>query len=177
MLIKRSVDMRKRLGVGSLLILMLIALPSCGDSSSPTEPPPPPPPPSNEPDAPMEPPSEPNPSPEGGQVTIYERDNFGGQGRTLFSSVDRLSNLPGPCNVSNNWEDCISSIQVSPGWSAFLYEGANFNGDALPVTGDILNLDNIPGCGALGDWDNCASSIQVFPPNSAARVATGGQRP
>ena len=124
-----------------LPVLMVFLASGCDDSSSssPTDP-------SN----PM------------GSVTIYERDNFGGGSLQLEGDVFDLSDLPGPCNVGNNWEDCISSIEVTGGWTAILYEGDGFDGDSLPILFSTGNLDNISGCG-LGDWDNCASSIQVHP--------------
>jgi hypothetical protein len=78
----------------------------------------------------------------------------------LVADVVDFSDIAGPCGAARNWEDCVSSIRLSPGWTATLFEGDGFDGDTLPVLTDITNLDNIPGCGA-GDWDNCASSIRV----------------
>ena len=160
MLTKTNRNSRWLLIRSCVLILMLAPLPSCSsDSSSPSEPPPP--------DA------QPPEAPVTGEVTIFERANFGGQGYTLRGSISDLSDILGPCNEvgSGNWSECISSIQVTGGYSAILYERDGFNGDVLPVPTSISNLDNIPGCG-IGDWDNCAQSIFITAPGAAA---TGGQ--
>ena len=67
-----------------------------------------------------------------------------------------------------NWDDCISSIQVSPGWEATIYEHDEYEGDTLIVTGDIRDLDDVSGpCG--NDWDNCISSVRVSGPGLFAR--------
>jgi hypothetical protein len=96
-------------------------------------------------------------------VTIFERGDFRGDGRVLVSDVSDLKDLSGPCG--GEWDECISSILLEPGWTAILYERDGFEGDALPVLSDIADLDAIPGCG-IGDWDNCAKSIRVMPPGS-----------
>ena len=99
-------------------------------------------------------------------VTLYEHPNFGGDARTFGSSFSDLDFIDGPCGAGDfgggDWENCASSVRVSPGWEATLYEHDDRRGDSLVVTSDIRDLDDISGCG--GDWDNCASSIVVRPP-------------
>ena len=95
-------------------------------------------------------------------VGIFERDNFSGDGFLLRGNIPALGILPGPCGVQRNWDDCISSILLSDGWSAILFEHDGFDGDSLIVVTNIADLDNF---GGTSDWDNRASSIKVRPPN------------
>lgn len=94
-------------------------------------------------------------------VTIYERDNFRGDGRIVVQDIADLGELSGPCR--GDWSGCISSITVDAGWRAVLYERDNFDGDSLPVITDISDLGNIDAPG-IGDWDDRASSIRVIAP-------------
>ena len=95
-------------------------------------------------------------------VLIFDRDDFNGDGLFLRRDVSDLGNLNGPCGFTDTWDDCISSILVSDGWSAILFELDDFEGDSLIVPISIQNLDNI---GSGTDWDNRTSSIKVRPPN------------
>lgn len=52
---------------------------------------------------------------EGWQVTVYERDDYGGPFRTFTASVANLREVTGGANSCNaGWNDCISSVRVSP---------------------------------------------------------------
>jgi hypothetical protein len=93
-------------------------------------------------------------------VSIYERDNFNGEAILLRSDISDLGNLPGPCGITDSWDDCISSIVLSDGWSALLFEHDGFEGDSLIVVTDLADLD-FSGV----DWDNRTSSIKIRPPN------------
>jgi hypothetical protein len=93
-------------------------------------------------------------------VTIYERDNFDGESRTIVLPITDLNDITGPC--LGNWNNCISSIKVPIGWVVILYEKDGFDGTALPINQDLSDFDGqIIKCGESGDWDNCASSIVV----------------
>jgi hypothetical protein len=144
---------------------MMVSLPSC--SESPTEPPAPPPPEAQPPDVPVD----------QGQVTIYERPNYEGEGYTLRGSILDLATLPGPCS-GGNWNNCISSIRVSPGWRVDLWERPNAppNDLFLPLYNSIANLGDVQLPDGGGDWDDAASSIGVTY-EGAASAATGGRRP
>jgi hypothetical protein len=46
--------------------------------------------------------------------------------------------LQGQCGTGDgSWSDCRSSMQVSPGWTASLYEQEGFAGNSLDVTSSI----------------------------------------
>lgn len=102
-------------------------------------------------------------------VTLYEHPNFEGDARTFDGSFNDLDFVEGPCrgfldpsDQPGDWEGCVSSVRITPGWEATLYEHDDYEGDSLVVTSDIRDLDDFRGCG--GDWDNCTSSLQVRPP-------------
>jgi hypothetical protein len=62
----------------------------------------------------------------------------------------------------NSWDDCLSSIQVMPGWSATLYEHPDFKGRSLELLADAPNLQLMRGpCSRDDDWNDCTSSIRV----------------
>jgi hypothetical protein len=44
------------------------------------------------------------------QITLNEQDDNAGPSTTLTADVTELEHVPGPCG--NDWDDCISSIQV-----------------------------------------------------------------
>ncbi len=93
-------------------------------------------------------------------VAIFEFDDFDGDGFMLRRDFSDLGNLPGPCGVTDTWDDCISSILLSGGWSAILFEFDGFEGDSLIVETSRVDMDD-----SGIDWDNRTSSIKVRPPN------------
>jgi hypothetical protein len=100
-------------------------------------------------------------------VTLYQHPDFDGGSATFAADVWNLLPLNGPCGGSaedyGDWDECASSIRVSPGWRATLYSGAGYAGGSLMVESDFADLDDVVGpCG--GDWDDCISSLRVFPP-------------
>ena len=100
-------------------------------------------------------------------VVIYSRDNWNhevdnGDAAVLSGDVRDLKDLGGPCQ--DTWNDCISSIWLSEGWSAVLYERDGFDGDSLRVVTHIEDLDEWQKINGLGDWDDEASSIRVIRP-------------
>ena len=95
-------------------------------------------------------------------VTVYEHPDFEGSSRTFDGNFNDFDDLRGPCGGSEegDWDNCVSSIRVSPGWEATLYEHDNYEGDSFVVTTDIRDLDDAEVlCG--NDWDDCISSIRV----------------
>jgi hypothetical protein len=109
-------------------------------------------------------------------ITVYEHPGFRGGRGIFFSDVPNLDAVGGPCGltidpetgefVSDDWDDCISSIAVAPGWEATLFPHRHFKGSSLIVTSPISDLDDVEGpCGASDrDWDDCVSSILVRRP-------------
>ena len=93
-------------------------------------------------------------------ITIYEHTDYGGSARTIGADERDFLALGGPCMT---WDNCVSSIKVSPGWSGTIYEDPNFLGAALVVTTDLPNLHDVRGpCG--DEWDDCISSIRTVRP-------------
>jgi len=96
-------------------------------------------------------------------VFIFKQEEFGGgNGSLLREDVSDLGDLPAAC-VGLTWDNCISSILLSGGWSATLFELAGFEGDSLIVVTSIEDLSNFGGAGF--GWDNKTSSIKIRPPN------------
>ncbi len=92
-------------------------------------------------------------------VRIYESYDFGGVSLQLTGDVADLKDYGESCDGETdslfaNWDDCVSSIRVAPGWKAVMYEDDDFKGDSLEVKSDVHDL---------GDYhmDNKVTSIQV----------------
>ena len=108
-------------------------------------------------------------------VTVYESPNFSGSSHIFASSHTNLFEIASGCpgvviedfggrrTLPGNWDGCVSSIMVPPGWEATLYSTFHFFGSALEVTSDNRDLGDVQGpCD--GDWDDCTSSIRVSGP-------------
>jgi len=92
------------------------------------------------------------PLPQLAGVFIFEETHFEGNGKLLLGDVSDLRNLPGPCGVGGTWDNCISSMIVSQGWTATLFDSAEFEGEGFSyIFPEAVLLD-------------IASSIQVRPP-------------
>ena len=106
-------------------------------------------------------------------IVIYEHAGFGGGSAHLASDVDDLSGFKGPCehyssggpgypaSYSYDWNDCISSIKVSPGWRATVFVDFGFHEDWLDVTADVTDLGQVRGYCDDDTWNDCISSIRV----------------
>jgi hypothetical protein len=106
-------------------------------------------------------------------VTIYEHANFLGNSALLESSKDDLSEFDGPCHHDDgngssyfDWNDCISSIRVAPGWKAIVYVHDDFDGDRFEVTGEAANLQLASGDCDHEGMNDCVTSIKVLPPGA-----------
>lgn len=100
-------------------------------------------------------------------ITFYEHPDYQGDSLTLAGDFSDFDDLRGPCgqttDQAGDWDNCISSVVVSPGWEANVYEHDDYEGDTLRITGNIADLDDVRGpCG--DDWDDCVSSIRVRRP-------------
>ena len=104
-------------------------------------------------------------------ITIYQHPDFGGEHYEVVENERDLASRLGPCGTivapgappRNSWADCISSLKVAEGWTATAFERDDYAGQELPITADILDLDDVSGpCG--GNWDDCIASIRVSPP-------------
>ena len=103
-------------------------------------------------------------------VILYEHANFLGNQAHLESSLDDLSEFDGPCYHSDgdtdyfDWNDCISSIRVAPGWRAVVFEHDEFDGDRLEIVSDVANLQLVAGSCDHEGLNDCVTSIKVIAP-------------
>ena len=102
-------------------------------------------------------------------VILYEHANFLGNSAHLTSDISDLRDFRGPCiqgddASSRDWNDCVSSVRVAPGWRATLYRGPNYRDDALEITADVANLQLVRehDCDR-GGLNDCVSSVRVRP--------------
>jgi hypothetical protein len=101
-------------------------------------------------------------------VILYEHANFLGNSAHLTADVADLRDFRGPClhssedASSRDWNDCVSSVRVAPGWRASLYRGTNYRDDSLELTEDMSNLQLVRehDCPERG-LNDCVSSVRV----------------
>lgn len=101
-------------------------------------------------------------------IVVYEHANFVGNSAHITSDMPDLRNFRGPCvhqseeGVTRDWNDCISSVRVAPGWRATLYRAANYRDDSLDITEDVPNLQLVQQHDCPKDGLNdCVSSVRV----------------
>ena len=101
-------------------------------------------------------------------VIVYEHANFLGNSAHLTADTPDLRDFRGPClhdneDASNrDWNDCVSSVRVAPGWRATLYRDPHYRDDALDITADVPNLQLVRehDCPHRG-LNDCVSSVRV----------------
>jgi hypothetical protein len=108
-------------------------------------------------------------------IIVYEDANFLGRSAHITEDIDDLRDVRGPCEhyESNSsgggryyydWNDCISSVRVAPGWRATLYRDDRYRDDSLEITADAPNLQLITQHDCPHDGLNdCVTSIRVRP--------------
>ena len=106
-------------------------------------------------------------------VIVYEHASFAGDSAHLTGDVSSLSGYKGPCahysssgtgysgSYTYDWNDCISSIKVAPGWRATVYVDFGFHEDWLDVTADVPDLGQVRGYCDNDTWNDCISSVRV----------------
>lgn len=104
-------------------------------------------------------------------IVIYEAANYGGRSALITQDIADLKDFKGPCFTSDNtgiiqfsgesnWNDCISSLRVTPGWKATLFGDDHYHGSQLEVIADVPDLKFVTGnCGS--GMDDCITSIRV----------------
>src|SRR5215203_4566747 len=108
-------------------------------------------------------------------IVIYEHANYLGESAHITSDVKDLGDFRGPCEdtsydanggstTTHEWNDCISSIRVAPGWRATVYENDDFKGESLELSSDVANLQLVKGTCNHGGLNDCISSIRVNRP-------------
>jgi hypothetical protein len=105
-------------------------------------------------------------------VTVYEHANFQGESAHITSDTSDLSDFKGPCehsdtdangvsSTSYDWNDCISSVRIAPGWRATIYRDTGYHDDALDISADVPNLQLVLGDCPHDGLNDCVSSIRV----------------
>jgi len=104
-------------------------------------------------------------------LVAYEHANFVGASAHITRSLTDLKDVKGPCehddgdgNVTRDWNDCISSIRIAPGWRATVYRDGNLKGQSLEVAADVPNLQLVAGTCDHDGLNDCITSIRVFAP-------------
>lgn len=105
-------------------------------------------------------------------VAIYVHANYQGESAQLTSDVPDLRDYRGPCRDGDpqggsgdpNWNECISSIRVAPGWAATIYTDDDYRGESLTVSENVPNLQLVPGTCSHDGLNDCITSIRVFRP-------------
>ena len=105
-------------------------------------------------------------------IVVYEHANFQGRSAHITRNIENLMTWDGPCEHTSSdsdgstttdfdWNDCISSVRVAPGWEATLYRGSSYGDDSIVVTEDVPNLDSVGHDCREGGLNDCVTSIQV----------------
>ena len=105
------------------------------------------------------------PTPVGEKVlTLFVDRDYRGSWHDVFADIGNLKDVPGPCggdsDSAGTFDDCISSIRVTPGWAVTLYRDRGWSGPAFEITADTADLKNLPGSCERG-FDDCVSSLRV----------------
>ena len=101
-------------------------------------------------------------------VVLFEHANFRGNSAHVTSDIPDLRDFMGPClhgddAAARDWNDCISSVSVAPGWRATIYRDTGYDDDFLEITGDVPNLALMRGDCDHDGLNDCISSIRVRP--------------
>ena len=110
-----------------------------------------------------------------GGIVVYEHANYLGASAHVTRDIGDLKDFKGPClrldtsgdgSVSSelSFNDCVSSVRVTPGWRATLYRDDDFSGDHFDVSGDIPNLQLVAGRCDHDGFNDCTTSIRLFRP-------------
>ena len=83
-------------------------------------------------------------------IVIYEFQDYQGRSAHVTEDIRELDDIDGPCfstdvsgtssTVDIDFNDCVSSVRVAPGWRAHLYEHPNFGGWDQIVLEDVPDL-------------------------------------
>ena len=103
-------------------------------------------------------------------IAVYDGVNFTGASGHIQADVADLSKFGnGPCehssgdDVVSDWDDCISSIRVTPGVRATVYVHPNFKGWGVTIDKDVPSLWFVLGPCRRASVNDCISSIRVTP--------------
>lgn len=102
-------------------------------------------------------------------IVLFEHANFQGNSANVTGDTPDLRNFTGSCvhsdgeSVTRDWNDCISSVRVAPGWRATIYRDTGYRDDSLEITSDVPNLQLVPGDCDHDGLNDCVSSVRVTP--------------
>ena len=108
------------------------------------------------------------PTPVDQGIVIYIHSEFAGSSQAIAVDIRDLDDVEGPCakgdseSVRLSWDDCMSSIQVRPGWAVRLYSDPDFKGASTEVVADATNLSTLSGPCKKGGYNDCVSSLKVY---------------
>ena len=105
-------------------------------------------------------------------IVVYEHANFQGRSAHITRNMNDLASWDGPCEHTSSdadgvsttdfdWNDCISSVRVAPGWEASLFRDEDYEDDSIVVTCDIADLELVGHDCREGGLNDCVTSIQV----------------
>ena len=105
-------------------------------------------------------------------IVVYEHANFQGRSAHITRNMNDLGSWEGPCEHTSDsgnggtdtyfdWDDCISSVRVAPGWEATLFRDEDYEDDSIVVTKDIADLKLAGHDCREGGLNDCVTSIQV----------------
>ena len=108
-----------------------------------------------------------------GGVSLWEHANFQGNSALLTESQVDLAKFSGPCehdagnSTFHDWNDCVSSVRVAPGWRAVIYRDTDYDGQSTELTADAPNLQLVPGDCPHDGLNDCVTSVKVIAPGHA----------
>ena len=97
---------------------------------------------------------------------IYERAGFAGASAHLEADLADLEKPDGPCeevDEPDSWDDCVSSIRLSPGTRIVAFVDADFKGWGRTIDADVPDLGLVLGPCRKTSMDDCISSIRLLP--------------
>ena len=106
------------------------------------------------------------PTPANEGIVIYVHADFAGPSQALNVDVADLGKVQGSCSSgaegeTPTWASCVSSVKVMPGWTATLYQKANYKGESVTLASDAPNLKDLRGPCDKSTFNDCVSSIRV----------------
>ena len=107
-------------------------------------------------------------------IILFEHPDYKGDSIGFTFNASDLEHHEGPCgeyydefygSVGGDWDDCASSIMVTPGWEVVIYEKSNYRGERLIINESVRDLDDTRDLRGK-DWDDRISSMSVRPPRN-----------
>ena len=99
-------------------------------------------------------------------IVIFDGARYTGKSAHIQGDIADLSKPDGPCteiDEGDSWDDCVSSIRVSPGTRAVVFVDTNFKGWGRAIDEDVPDLEFVLGPCRRASMDDCISSIRVSP--------------